>query len=176
MTPAVKKLIRIPLYLAILFAVGLAAGHLTFKALTFSKSVVVPDVRGKSMIEANAILKDEGLYIRLEGEDYDSAVPEGFVVRQDIPAGNKVKEAREIKVIVSKGPKIKYVPDLTGLTLDEAETQSRERGIRIGRVLYLHDGDTPKNTVIAQRPEAQEKGGESITVMVSLGDFPEVER
>jgi len=172
----VSKLLKIPLYLLILFAVGLAAGHLTFKALTFSKSVVVPDVQGKSMIEANTILKNEGLYIRVEGEDYDPAVPEGFIVRQDIPSGNKVKEGREIKVIVSKGPRIKYVPDLVGLTLDEAETQSRERGIRIGRVLYLHDRDTPKNTIIAQRPEAQEKGGDSMTVLVSLGDFPEVER
>jgi len=105
-TPAVSKLLKIPLYLLILFAVGACGGPPDLQGPDLSKSVVVPDVQGKSMIEANTILKNEGLYIRVEGEDYDPAVPEGFIVRQDIPSGNKVKEGREIKVIVSKGPRI----------------------------------------------------------------------
>jgi serine/threonine-protein kinase len=115
-----KRLIKIPLYLIILSILGIISGYLTFKLLSFGKTVDVPDLRGKGMVEASSILKNKGLYIRLENEDYDSYVPQGYIIRQDIPAGNKVKEGREIGVVLSKGPRVKYVPDVVGQPLSAA--------------------------------------------------------
>ncbi|BCB96968.1 serine/threonine protein kinase [Dissulfurispira thermophila] len=166
-----NKLIKIPLYIIAIFAIGIISGHFTFKILSFSKTVMVPDLRGKGMVDANDLLRKKGLYIRLEGEDYDSYIPQGYIIRQDIPPNYAVKEGREIGVVLSKGPKVRYVPDIVGQPFDVSEGILKEKGIRIGRVLYVHSDKVPKNIVLAQRPETNEKGGDNFSVIVSLGNF-----
>jgi serine/threonine-protein kinase len=167
------KFLKVIIYLIVLGVIGVVAGHFTFKALSYSRSVEVPDLKGRGMVDANSIVKDKGLYLRLEGEDFDSTHPEGVVIRQDVPAGNKVKEGREIKVILSKGPRVRYVPDVVGQTVEGAEQQLREKGIKVKRILYVHTQMAPKNTIVAQRPEVHEQGGDLFSVVVSLGDFAE---
>lgn len=162
--------------MALLLVLGIVAGQFTFKLLSFSRTVVVPDLRGKEMMSANETLRDKGLYIRLEGEDYDPAVPQGNIIRQDILPGSKVKEGREVGIVLSKGPRIQYVPDIVGQPLDRAEAILKEKGIQIGRILYAHSGTTAKNVVIAQRPETNERGDDTFNVIVSLGDFEEADR
>lgn len=166
-----NKLIKIPLYIIAIFVIGMISGHFTFKVLSFSRTITVPDLKGKGMVEANDILRKKGLYIRLEGEDYDSYIPQGYIIRQDIPSGHKVKEGREIRIALSKGPRVRYVPDVVGQPLDAAEAILKEKGIRIGKILYAHSEKTAKNIVLAQRPETNEKGGDNFSVIVSLGDF-----
>lgn len=166
-----NKLIKIPLYIVAIFAIGIISGHFTFKILSLSKTVTVPDLRGKGMVDANDILRKRGLYIRLEGEDYDSYIPQGYIIRQDIPPTHTVKEGREIRVVLSKGPKVRYVPDIVGQSFDVSEGILKEKGIRISRVIYVHSDKVPKNVVLAQRPETNEKGGDSFSVIVSLGSF-----
>lgn len=169
-----NKLLKISIYVTLTFLVGLLSGHITFKLLSFSKTVVVPDVRGKGIIEANEILRKNNLYMRLEGEDYDPYIPEGAIIRQDIPPGSSVKESREIRVVVSKGPKVRYVPDLVGQRLEEVEKLLYDKGIKITRVIYVHSRSVPKDVVIAQRPEINENPVEDFRLIVSLGDFEEV--
>jgi beta-lactam-binding protein with PASTA domain len=167
-----NKLVKIPLYIGILFIVGMVAGHLTFKLLSLSNTVDVPDLKGKSVAEAVNILQNKGLHLLGAAEDYDSEITPGSIVRQDIPPLSKVKEGRGIKVIVSKGPKIQYVPDVIGMKLEEAEPVLAARGIRIAKAIYVHC-DVEKNFIIAQRPESDEKGGDNFRVIVSLGSFEE---
>ena len=166
-----NKLIKISVYVIAIFVIGMISGHFTFKVLSFSRTITVPELKGKGMVEANDILRKKGLYIRLEGEDYDSYIPQGYIIRQDIPAGNKVKEGREIRIALSKGPRVRYVPDVVGQPLDAAEAILKEKGIRIGKILYAHSDKTAKNIILAQRPETNEKGGDNFSVIVSLGDF-----
>ncbi|MFQ3573034.1 MAG: PASTA domain-containing protein [Thermodesulfovibrionales bacterium] len=164
-----RQWIKIPLYTLLVIVFGIIAGHITFTLLTHSKTVTVPDLKGKSMVDANMTLKKHNLYIRLEGEEFDSNVPQGHVMWQHLPPGSVVKEGREIGVMISKGPKIRYVPDVVGHTLDEAEVLLRERGIKITKTIYVSHPKIQKNVVIAQRPETHEKGGDSFSVLVSAG-------
>ncbi len=166
-----NKLIKIPTYIIAIFVIGMISGHFTFKLLSFSRTVTVPDLRGKGMVDANDIIRKKGLYIRLEGEDYDSYIPQGYIIRQDMPPNSSVKEGREIRIVLSKGPRVRYVPDVVGQPLETAEAILKEKGIRIGKIIYVHSEKTAKNTILAQRPETNEKGGESFSVLVSLGDF-----
>lgn len=170
-----KNFIKIPVFIIILFGLGIVSGHFTFKLMSLNKTLTVPDLTGKSMIDATNDLRSKGLYIRLEGEGYDSNVPQGYVIRQDIPAGNKIKEGREIGVVLSRGPRIKFVPDIVGQPLDAAEGLLKEKGIRIGRIIYVHSEKAQKNLIIAQRPEANEKSAENFQVVVSLGAYSEEE-
>ncbi|MGD1074926.1 MAG: PASTA domain-containing protein, partial [Thermodesulfovibrionales bacterium] len=130
-----KKIFTIPLYLFGIILMGLFSGYLTFKLMSFSRTVDVPDLRGKTVIEATDLLTKDDLYLNVEGEDYDPMITAGRIIRQDIPPGNKVKEQRGIKVFLSKGPKVQTVPDVTGQQLHDAESIILKSGLRIEKIV-----------------------------------------
>ncbi|MDP2752945.1 MAG: hypothetical protein Q8P40_00915, partial [Nitrospirota bacterium] len=75
-----SNLIKFPIYMLAFILLGLIFGYLTFKVLSFSRTVVVPDLYGKSPLESNKLLTRNGLYLKIEGEDYDPAVPPGNIL------------------------------------------------------------------------------------------------
>jgi serine/threonine-protein kinase len=164
-----STLVKVPLYILFFIFLGLTFGYLTFKILSFSRTVEVPDLYGKSLIEANELVTEKGLYLKIEGEDFDSLMLPGHIVKQDVPAKKKVKEGRGIKVIVSKGPRVQSVPMLVNETLSDAESILFQKGLKIAKVIRLHSDKIEKNRIIAQKPEPSEKVSDYITVLVSLG-------
>jgi serine/threonine-protein kinase len=121
------------------------------------------------MLEANEALSKTGLYLKIEGEDFDPAVQAGRIIRQDIPAGHKVKEKRAIKAVVSKGPRVSSVPLLVHESLNDAESVLMQKGLSIGNVIYAHNDSVEKGKIIAQKPEPHERLSDNIAVLVSLG-------
>jgi beta-lactam-binding protein with PASTA domain len=169
MQKRLSSLIRIPLALAAFILLGLVFGYITFNILSFSRTVEVPSLANMSLVEANEALTRAGLYLKIEGEDFDSVVQTGKIVRQDVPAGNKVKERRAIKVFVSKGPRVLSVPVLVGETLADAESVLIQKGLRVGKVITVHTDSVEKGRIVAQRPEPDEHLADMITVLVSAG-------
>jgi beta-lactam-binding protein with PASTA domain len=164
-----SKLVKIPLYIFFFISLGLIFGYFTFKILSFSRTVDVPDLYGKSLVEANALLTGKGLYLKIEGEDFDPVMLPGHILKQDVPAKKKVKEGRGVKVIVSKGPRVQSIPLLVNETLSNAESILLQKGLKIAKVIRIHSDKVEKDRVIAQRPEPTEKVSDYITVLVSLG-------
>jgi beta-lactam-binding protein with PASTA domain len=166
-----NNLIKFTLYMLAFIFLGLIFGYITFKALSFSRTVEVPDLYGKSPLESNKLLTKNGLYFKIEGEDYDSTVLAGNILRQDIPAGEKVKEQRAIKVIISKGPKVKSIPNLVNETLINAESILLQKGLKIAKVIMVHSDTAEKDRIVAQKPGPDEQVSEHVTVLVSLGQY-----
>lgn len=156
MQEGLKRIVTVPLYVLGFVLMGLLSGYLAFKILSFSKTVEVPDLRGKTLFEANDILNRNNLYLKVEGEEYDPVIVPGRIVRQDVPAGNKVKEQRGIRVFLSKGPKVWSIPDLAGQTYEEAEALVSKSGLRVEKVIRVHSSGVEKNRIIAQRPGPDE--------------------
>ncbi len=154
-----RKIMTVPLYVLGFVLMGLLSGYLAFKILSFSKTVEVPDLKGKTLVEANSLLIRHGLYLKVEGEEYDPVIVPGRIVRQDVPPGNKVKEQRGIKVFLSRGPRIWTIPELTGQTMDEAEAAVSKSGLRIEKIIRLHSNTVEKDRVIAQKPHPDEPFG-----------------
>jgi beta-lactam-binding protein with PASTA domain len=150
---------------------GLVFGYLTFKVLSFSRTVEVPELYGKSPLEANKLLTKIGLYLKIEGEDYDSTVPTGNILRQDVPAGNKVKERRSITVVISKGPRVKSIPLLVNETLLNAESILLQKGLKITKEIKVHSDTVEKDRIVAQKPGPDERISDQITILVSLGPY-----
>lgn len=169
MQERLKGIIRIPLVLAAFVLLGLVFGYITFNILSFSRTVEVPSLAGMSLVEANEALSRGGLNLKIEGEDYDPVVETGHIIRQDIPAGNTVKERRAIKVVVSKGPRALTVPVLANETLADAESILLRKGLRVGKVITVHSDTIEKGKIVAQRPEPDERLTDTITVLVSAG-------
>lgn len=164
-----NNFLKIPLFFALFILLGLSFGFITFKILSFSRTVEVPALTNLSMLEANESLNKAGLYLKIEGEEFDPAVQVGRIIRQDIPSGNKVKSKRAIKVIVSKGPRVSSLPLLVQKTLPDAESQLIQKGLSIGEVIYVHSDSIEQGKVIAQKPGPHERLNDQITVLVSLG-------
>lgn len=171
----ITKIFKYLLYLVILSVIGILSGHFTFEFLSYGRTVLLPDLTGKDIEEAKKLLFSKKLNLRIDGEVHDVHIPQGHVLRQDIPPGNKVKEGREIGIILSKGPRIKNVPDLRGDTLEAAQSILKEKGLKINKIIYVHSNYVEKNIILAQRPEPHESGGDTFNVVVSLGKFPEEE-
>ncbi len=161
--------IKVPLFFAVFVLLGLTFGFITFKVLSFSRTVEVPSLTNMSLVEANEALNKAGLYLKIEGEDYDPEVGTGKILRQDVPAGNKVKEKRAIKVVISKGPRVFSVPVLVNETLGDAEGELIQKGLRIGKIINVHSDSIEKGKIVAQSPEPDERLEGPITVLVSLG-------
>jgi beta-lactam-binding protein with PASTA domain len=170
----VGKFVKLPLYISALIILGLLFGYITFKIMSFSRTVEVPDIQGKSPLEANRLLANRGLYLKIEGEDYDAAVSPGNILRQDIPAGNKIRERRGIKVIISKGPRVKSVPMLVNETLLNAESLLLQKGLKITRIIMVHSDIVEKDRIIGQKPDPDEQVSDHIHVIVSLGPYEKI--
>lgn len=169
MQKEMNSFVRISLFFMLFVALGLTFGFLTFKILSFSRTVDVPAVVNMTLIEADRALADAGLVLKIEGEDYDSIIPPGRIIRQDVPPGKKVKERRAIKVVMSRGPRVSSIPLLVNEPLREAESLLMQKGLRIGRVITVHSDTAGKGVVIAQNPEPDDRLADVITVLVSAG-------
>jgi eukaryotic-like serine/threonine-protein kinase len=164
-----NNFLRIPLFFALFVLLGLSFGFITFKILSFSRTVDVPSLNNLTLLQANETLSRQGLYLKIEGEDFDPVIQAGRIMRQDIPEGKKVKEKRSIKVVVSKGPRISSIPLLVKKPLSEAESLLMEKGLSIEKVISVHSDIVEKGRIIAQKPEPHEKLSAGITVLVSRG-------
>jgi len=174
MKKEISNLLRFPLYIFSFVLLGLFFGFITFKMLSFSRTVEVPDLRGKNLVEANKYLNDIGLYLKIEGENYDPDIPQGKIIKQDVPAGNKVKERRGIKVVISKGPRINSVPLLVNETIGNAESLITKKGLKFGKIIAVHSDIVEKDFIIAQRPEPNDPVSDTITIIVSAGPYEKI--
>ncbi|MCX8034423.1 MAG: PASTA domain-containing protein [Thermodesulfovibrio sp.] len=150
--------------LGIIFA-GFLSGYLLLTFIILSGKTDVPNLKGMDIVQANQILRERGLHIRIDGHEY-SDNPSGTIFKQEPPAGTKIKSGREIGVVISKGMRFSFLPDVTEIPFEEAEKKLKEIGIPIEKVIYINSEIHPELTVIAQRPEPDE-GGQSIKLLVS---------
>jgi serine/threonine-protein kinase len=165
----ISNFMKVLFYMLSFILLGLIFGFLTFQILSFSRTVEVPDLYGKSSVEASKLLREKGLNLKIEGEDYDSSILPGHVLKQDVPGKKKVKEGRGIKVILSKGPRVQSIPVLVTETLSNAEALLIQKGLKIAKVIRVHSNKIEKDRIIAQDPEPTEKVSDYITVLVSSG-------
>ncbi len=154
--------IMLAVVVAVLSAVFLLIGSV------FSRDTVkVPDVTGKTVVEAQKILENEGFSITLK-EAYDDKVTPGLVLEQD-PAGNEMrKEGSSVYLTVSKGIEMVEVPNVTGKTLEEARKIIERKELTLGKVetVFKDDG---KGLVVEQALKAGEKveHGTKINLVIS---------
>ena len=169
----IKPMGRLVLVVAL---IGLLAG-LTYgmRGMIFGQEVEVPDIRELSAREAYNRLAEVGLKMEKIGEEYNSEIEADHVVTQDPEPGKTVKEGRQVRVILSKGPEMVKVPDLVNTTLDDARLELQNVGLRLGEPENIYDNRIPEGNIVSQEPRAnrQVPAGSKVDVMVSLGPKPE---
>ena len=165
--------------IAIIIGISAAAILILFGILYVSgiiggsgKEVVVPDVKGMSYSEAKEVLEEKGLKIEKADEPIASQkIEKGKIVSQTPSKNSKVKKGRTVRVILSAGNAELKVPDLKGLSYNEAKTLLSEMGLQISKGDEVDSDSISEGLIASQYPAAKTKvdKGDIITVNISRG-------
>jgi serine/threonine-protein kinase len=167
-----RRLIKYPLYVLSFILISAASAYITLLILSAGLTVIVPDLTGKSLQDADEILEEHGLYLKVEAEAYDRSIPAGYILSQDIPVGSRIKRREgEIKVVASKGPEARLIPSVVGKDINEVEKLLVKKGLDVSKVINVHSNKTDTGKVIAQKPASEEWTGEPIILVVSKGPY-----
>ena len=135
--------------------------------LKSGNNVVCPDVRGKTVEDAREMAQKKGLPLVVLRYENRSDIPYNHITVQKPEANISIRSGRIIHVIVSEGPKLTEVPNLTGRSLQEAEETLREKNLEVGKIIQIPH--TREGKVIAQLPKGGEKTLERKEVILFVG-------
>jgi serine/threonine-protein kinase len=156
---------------AILLLLVVGGGARAASWLFAPEMVQVPDITGKPKKIAIAQAEAEGLEVRITGRERTLEQPKGSVVSQT-PDDGELQEGSTIKVILSAGPPLHRVPDLMGLTTNEARVRLAVFNMEIGKRDYEYS-NKPAGTIIAYEGTGKKlPWGSEINMTVSKGPEP----
>lgn len=140
----------------------------------FGKEVVVPDIVGKNINEANEELTRQKLTMSVKEEQFSDTYEKDEIIFQDPGKGQKVKEGRKIYIILSKGQEKIEVPQVVNRELSDAEIILRNEGFEIGSIEPIFDDKFEEGYIISQNPRGGTKvpKNSKIDLMVSKGETP----
>ncbi|WP_296664426.1 Stk1 family PASTA domain-containing Ser/Thr kinase [Demequina sp.] len=126
--------------------------------------IVVPDVTGMSLKDAQAELAKDNLDVTVATERTDEA-RKGEVFRQSPEAGADAFRTGAITITVSDGPPLVTVDDYVGLGVDAAEKAAKADGLKV--TLYSKWPWSTKNSIVDQSlvPGAQVEKNTSIVLI-----------
>ena len=161
----------------ILLLLAIIAGGFYYVKSSNSNMVQVPTVLNLSEDEAVEILEDKNLKANISRYAQSNNYEPGKVMEQDPGPKTKVKKNSTINLVISEGREVK-VPDLSGMTLDQAEEKLKELDLELGKTSTDFSESVKKDTIIDQEPRKNEKvqAGSEVDVTVSLGkEEPDIE-
>ena len=126
--------------------------------------VTVPDIIGLTEQEAQTVLSQSGLGIKYQGEAASDSVPSGNVCAQDPEPGSTVDAGTTINYYRSSGAAEVPLPNVTGFSLTEAQSQLAASGFTNIKIEQGLSNDTPINSIISMSPE----GGSVISTSVEI--------
>lgn len=152
----------------VIFVVAFLWAFLSFGNFWSNATVTVPNVVGKQVSVARNILEDNHLRVSVS-EVANSEVPAGKVISQTPASGESVKENHPVHLVVSKGAGDLTVPDLSGLSVDQAKQRLKDMGLVLGKITTQEDSSKPDGVIISQSPSADGKinKGQLVDVVVN---------
>jgi eukaryotic-like serine/threonine-protein kinase len=131
--------------------------------------VILPDVTGQSLEDAQAQLQDAGVEVRVSQEASDS-VAQGKVIRTEPPARTEVPKGSTVKVFASRGVELVQIPDVSGQSAVDAASKLGAAGLSVEQVNEPSD-TVESGTVIRTNPAANTSVGKGskVQLVVSSG-------
>ena len=108
----------------------------------------VPDLAGQS--EGAALNQVSGLgWNTLTPQEASETVGNGMVIRTDPAAGTKLDEGKTLTIVVSTGPAPRTLPELKGMTLQQATDTLTQLGLNIVQGDTVFDDTIPSGSVVS---------------------------
>lgn len=131
----------------------------------------VPNVVGLSQADAEKTIKDAGFEVGSVTEIYSETIESGKVISTDPKAGESADEGTSINLTISKGTEEVDVPDLRGMTEEEALRTLSRSGFEGVAGAAVYSDKYYEGTVAKQSPKFGGKAerGSKITYYLSKG-------
>ena len=166
------KFVKIAALFVVFLIVAGASAYLTLTFIIKSEdTVIVPDLVGKDVVGALEQLTDLQLNTKVNGSEYSWQFPKNQVIYQEPDPGSEIKKDRDVRIIISKGPKNVLMPNLISLSERQARMIMEENGIALGHLTQTYFKDVEKDHIIMQVPSAgtMVMRGASVDLLVSMG-------
>lgn len=166
-----KRNVVIGVVIALLAVIGIIAAAM---ALGGNQEMVnVPDVSNKPIAEARSELQAAGFTIGTETEVYNPDVEAGNVVSTDPAAGVQAAKGSSVNITISKGTEQVTVPDLRGMSADEAQRVLASYGLNGQQGDTVFSDDVEENRVAQQDTAAGTTAYKGDTITFHLSKGPE---
>ena len=135
--------------------------------------VAVPDVSGKSVADATALLTDKGLKLAVGPAETSDTVGRGSAIRQTPQAGTEADQGSTVTVVFSSGRSAFPVPDVIGKSENAARKalEGTAGNFKVKDATVKQDSPEKEGTVLAVSPDpnGQYPSGQEFTLTVSSG-------
>ncbi|GAU68238.1 putative serine/threonine-protein kinase [Streptomyces sp. NBRC 110611] len=157
---------------AVLLVLGVGTGVWYISAGQFTS---VPAVLDMPQATAEKTLRDAGLGAKVE-RDFSANVARGHVMRTEPGTGQRIRGTGTVTIVISRGPEIVGVPDLSGTPLADAKRRLRDHGLVPGTVSREFSDEVAKGSVIRTDPVAGSKRqpDTAVALTVSRGSAVQV--
>jgi serine/threonine-protein kinase len=166
--------------LAALALLGIIFGYLLFNwimsaAIHSRKEVIVPDLKDKAIFDALKLVSSFNLGMKIEGEEFNQDLPPGTIIRQSPYPGITVREGKIIKVTISQGGEVIFIPELIGQPVRSARIMLRSSGLSLGEETSRYSVVMEKGRILSQDPQAGSiaERDSLVYLVVSAGIPPE---
>jgi beta-lactam-binding protein with PASTA domain/tRNA A-37 threonylcarbamoyl transferase component Bud32 len=133
----------------------------------------VPNLTGMSAAQAGAKVKAAGLSFK-KVDEFSETVAAGTEIRQDPPAGKRIRKSGTVTVTYSKGLDRRPVPDVRGKDPGAATALLTGRGLTVSTQPFEYSSTVPEGKVIRTDPAAgaKLKPRTAVKLYVSKGPQP----
>jgi beta-lactam-binding protein with PASTA domain len=172
----ISRVLKIAILLVVFILIVGASAYLTLTMIIKNEdTVIVPDLAGKNIVYVLELLTDLGLNTKIEGSEYSTEMPKNNVIFQEPEPGSEIKKGRDVRIIISKGPKSILMPNLERLPVQQARIILEENSLCQGQISSTYSNRIKKDSIIAQVPSAGTMitRNECINLLISLGIRPQ---
>lgn len=122
-----------------------------FRTDVVPDDAVVPSVVGQLYQEAAGAIEKAGFFARQGEQRISKTARKGSVLQQDPPGGSRQKKGTDITLAISLGRKEAVVPQVIGLTPQQARVAIENAGFQMGSTIEI-PSDYPRGTVFRVEP------------------------
>lgn len=137
------------------------------------KPIPIPSLIGKDIEEVRQIAASKKIRL-IEHSEYSNG-KRNVVYQTDVEAGAALKAGRPLNVWYSKGSEYVDVPNLVGMTREDAEQKLVAVGLKVGRISPQYDKKVPANNVISQDVTYKKRVFHDTPVDLVVSDGPKPE-
>ncbi|MFN2527164.1 MAG: PASTA domain-containing protein [Candidatus Baltobacteraceae bacterium] len=139
-------------------------------------TLMVPSFVGQTFSDATTEAYRYGLRTQVVARQISDRYPKDVVMGQQPPSGTRVREGRQVSLVVSNGVQIYSMPDMRYQTMREVGLDLSHLKLQLGKVRYVQNDEVPPNHVIDQDPAplTSVREGTQVNVTVSKGGASQV--
>jgi eukaryotic-like serine/threonine-protein kinase len=168
-----RAFFRFVLLALVLIIVALVSALTAMRFAIHTREVAVPDLVGKTPIEARRVAELDGFQFEVERQYYSPKIPAGRVLSQLPSAGTETRRGWQIRVAESLGPQRVNIPNVIGESERAAEISILRRGLDLGTVAQVQMAGVAANQVIAQSPSANASSISAPRISLLAAQSPE---